>query len=261
VNNLCVLAEVVDFRAVAMIDKQSHIPYYYQLVEFLRQVIWQAPPVESRIPLPSEHELAKIHNISRATVRQALSVLEQEGLIYKEKGIGTFISKNRPRFELDSLIPTTDEMVRRGWRPGTQVISLKQIASSVPIREALQLAEGEQLYEICRLRLGNDEPVCLQWSYIPSKLCPDLLEQDLTQSLTHLLDDRYGILFWSANILLRARLATPLEEQYLKITVGSPVICLEQTTYLQSGQPVEFLQSVWRSDRYDFTFKAMRAIR
>jgi GntR family transcriptional regulator len=244
-----------------MIDKLSHIPYYYQLADSLRQTIWQAPPDESHIPLPSEHELAKMHQISRATVRQALSVLEQEGLIYKAKGIGTFISKKRPRFELDSLIPTTDEMIRRGWRPGTQVISLQQIETYLPVTEALQLAAGDQLYEICRLRLGNDEPVCLQWSYIPARICPDLLEQDLTQSLTHLLDDLYGILFWSAHILLRARLATQLEAQHLQISMDSPVICLEQTTYLQSGQPVEFLQSVWRSDRYDFTFKAIRAIR
>lgn len=246
---------------MTMIDKQSHIPYYYQLADSLRQMIWQAPTDGARIPLPSEHELAKTHRISRATVRQALSVLEQEGLIYKAKGIGTFISKSRPRFELDSLIPTTDEMVRRGWRPGTQVISLKQVETYLPITEALQLDASETLHEICRLRLGNEEPVCLQWSYIPVQLCPDLLEQNLSQSLTHLLDDRYGILFWSARILLRARLATTLEAQYLQITVGSPVICLEQTTYLQTGQPVEYLQSVWRSDRYDFSFKAIRSIR
>jgi GntR family transcriptional regulator len=68
-------------------------------------------------------------------------------------------------------------------------------------------------------------------------------------------------MFWSAQILLRARLATQLEAQHLQIPTSSPVICLEQTTYLQSGQPVEFLQSVWRSDRYDFTFKAIRTIR
>jgi GntR family transcriptional regulator len=250
-----------EVRTVAMIDKQSHIPYYYQLADSLRQLIWQAPPDESRIPLPSEHELAKTHHISRATVRQALSILEQEGLIYKAKGIGTFISKNRPRFELDSLIPTTDDLIRRGWRPGTQVISRKQVETYLPITEALQLTAGEQLHEICRLRLGNEEPVCLQWSYIPAKYCPDLLEQNLAQSLTHLLDDRYGILFWSAHILLRARQATSLEAQHLKISVGSPVIYLEQITYLQSGQPVEFLQSVWRSDRYDFTFTAALAIR
>lgn len=244
---------------MAVINKQSRVPYYYQLADSLRQLIKNSSNNGEQVLLPSENELAKTHQISRATVRQALALLEREGLIYKAKGKGTFVAKRRALYELTSLIPTTDEMLRRGWKPGTQVISLNQIDTHSPITEALELEEGDQLYEVCRLRLGNDEPVCLQWSYLPAKMCPGLLQQDLTSSLTHLLDERYGLKFWSAHVVLRARLVTLLEARYLRVPAGSPVIYREQITYLPTGSPIEFLQSVWRSDRYDFTFTSSRS--
>lgn len=241
------------------VNKQSHIPYYFQLAEVLRQQIKDTAADGSMPALPSENELAEKHRISRATVRHALDLLEREGLIYKARGKGTFVARARAKYELTSLVPTTEDILRRGWKPGTQVLSLQRLNPSSSITTALEIAEGDEVFEIHRLRTADDEPICLQWSYIPTHLCPDLLEQDLSASLTHVLEDRYGIRLWTARSTLRARLAQPLEVKLLQIPKNSPVITIEQNTFSREGHMVEFLKTVWRSDRYDFMVSLSRS--
>ncbi len=241
------------------INKQSRIPYYFQLAEVLRQQIKDAAAGGSMVALPSENELAEKYRISRATVRHALDLLEREGLIYKARGKGTFVARARAKYELTSLVPTTEDILRRGWKPGTEVLSLRRLNPPSSITTALEIAEGDEVFEIHRLRTADGEPICLQWSHIPTRLCPDLLDQDLSTSLTRVLEDRYGIRLWTARSTLRARLAQPSEAKLLQIPRNSPVIYIEQNTFSLEGQVVEFLKTVWRSDRYDFVVSLSRS--
>jgi GntR family transcriptional regulator, N-acetylglucosamine utilization regulator len=241
------------------INKQSRIPYYFQLAESLRQQIKDAANGGKTLSVPSENELAEKHRISRATVRHALDLLEREGLIYKAKGKGTFVARARAKYELTSLVPTTEDITRRGWKPGTKVLSLRQMVPPPSIADALEIKKGDEVFEIHRLRTADGEPISLQWSYIPIHLCPDLLEHDLSASLTQLLEERYGIRLWTARSILRARLVQPAEAKLLQIAKNSPVIYLEQNTFSPEGQAVEFLKTVWRSDRYDFVVNLSRS--
>jgi len=143
------------------INKQSRIPYYFQLAEVLRQQIKDAAADGSMVALPSENELAAKHRISRATVRHALDLLEREGLIYKAKGKGTFVARARAKYELTSLVPTTEDILRRGWKPGTQVLSLRRLNPPSSITAALEIAEADEVFEIHRLRTADGEPICL----------------------------------------------------------------------------------------------------
>lgn len=242
-----------------IVNKQLATPYYAQLADILRAFIrQQAEHINGAFMLPSETELANLHKITRATVRQAFDVLEREGLVYREKGKGTFATKPRNRYELTQLIPTTDDIIRRGWKPSVRLISAQELTPAAQIAEALELASDEPVFELCRLRLGNNEPLCLQWSYLPVRLCPDLLQHNLSQSLSHLLEEIYHITFWTAHEILRARLVTDAEARILDIPAKSAVIHMERTTFSPERKPLEFLRTVWRSDRYDFAFELTR---
>src|SRR4030067_3475237 len=118
------------------INKQSRIPYYFQWAEVLRQQIKDAAADSSMVPLPSENELAAKHRLSRATVRHALDLLEREGLLYKAKGKGTFVARARAKYELTSLVPTTEDITRRGWKAGTKVLSLQRMTPPSSIAAA-----------------------------------------------------------------------------------------------------------------------------
>ena len=241
------------------INKQSHIPYYYQLADILRATIQESASGNSTEILPSENELVQKYQISRATVHQALSALTREGLVHKVKGKGTFIAKPRVRYPLTQLISTTEEMKRRGREPGVELLSAQEMETHSPITESLGIQAGEQVYELCRLRLGNGEPVGIQWAYLPVKICPGLLQLDLTTSLTKMMEEQFGVVYWSAHEFLRARLPTKFEVKKLQIPRSLPVIYMERITFSPEGKPVEFLQSVWRSDEYEYESSLTRS--
>lgn len=239
-------------RIVQVIDKASSIPYYQQLADLLRREIGERESQEEIYQLPSENELAERHGITRATVRHALDVLEQDGWIYREKGKGSFAAVRRVEHELTQLVSTTEDMRRRGWSLATRVVSLEQIRSSPYVAHVLELPEETLVYELCRLRIVDGDPLSLQIACLPAELCPQLEDNDLTSSLYRLLETRYGLRLWSGKEVLRARCATPHEAQLLQIKEGMPVMYMERVTYAAHGVAVEYLEAVWRGDRYDF---------
>jgi GntR family transcriptional regulator, N-acetylglucosamine utilization regulator len=235
-----------------VVDKASSIPYYDQLAEILRREISEKQVEGDVFQLPSENELAEQHGLSRATVRHALDKLEREGWIYRQKGVGSFAVVRRVEQELARLDSTTQAMRLRGWSLVTRVLSIRQMAATHHIERALELKSGETVYELCRLRIVDDMPLSLQTAYMPVALCPRLEENDLTASLYGLLESRYGLRLWTGQETLRARKATPSEAQLLSIGEEIPVLYTERITYAANGAPVEYLEAVWRGDRYDF---------
>ncbi len=235
-----------------VIDKNSPIPYYQQVADLLRREISERESHNEIYQLPSENELAERHGITRATVRHALDVLEQDGWIYREKGRGSFAAVRRVEHELTRLVSTTEDMRRRGWSLTTRVVSLEQIPAAPYVAHALEVPVNTLVYEVCRLRIVDDEPLSLQTAHLPLELCPQLEGNDLTSSLYRLLETRYGLRLWTGKEVLRARCAILHEAQLLQIRDNSPVMYMERVTYAANGLAVEYLEAVWRGDRYDF---------
>jgi GntR family transcriptional regulator len=243
---------------MSVIDKASSTPYYDQLAEILRREISEKQAEGEPFQLPSENELAEQHGLSRATVRHALDKLEHEGWIYRQKGVGSFAVVRRVEQELTRLDSTTEAMRQRGWRLDTRVLHIRQVIATHHIERALELKPGEMVYELCRLRIVDDLPLSLQTAYLPAALCPRLEENDLTASLYRLLESRYGLRLWTGQETLRARKATAPEAHILNIGEGIPVMYTERITYAASGSPVEYLEAIWRGDRYDFKVRLSR---
>jgi GntR family transcriptional regulator len=109
------------------------------------------------------------------------------------------------------------------------------------------------------LRIVEGEPISIQIPYLPVALCPGLEENDLTRSLYRLLETRYGLRLWTGHETLRARCALPHEEELLEVPERTPVMYMERVTYAATGQAVEYLEAVWRGDRYDFKVSLSRA--
>ncbi len=243
-----------------VIDKTSYVPYYKQLAELLRYQISQQQAQGILYQLPSENELAEQHGLSRATVRHALDELEQDGWIYRQKGVGSFAPVRRVEQDLSLLVSTTEDMKQRGLSLLTRVIQLQQVHASPQVAAALELATGTLVYELCRLRIVEDTPLSLQTAYLSLALCPRLEANDLSGSLYRLLETRYELRLWTARETLRARGATPAEAELLDIPEGAPVLSAERTTYAANGDAVEFLDAVWRGDRYDFKVTLSRPL-
>jgi len=243
--------------ATRPIDKNVPIPYYYQIAQTLRDAVTDLTlkQREEEVALPSEAELCGRFQVSRGVVRQALQLLEHEGLIHRERGRGTFVTRRRLEHELTHLCSVTEDLRARGWAPGAQLLHVREMPPPLHIRHALRLAQGEAVWEVYRLRLADGEPVSLQWCYTPVRLTPGLDQEDLSGSLWDLYRARYGLNLAMADQTVRVRAAAPEEADLLAISEGDPVFVITRTTYDHAETPVQYLASLWRSDRYDFTVR------
>ncbi len=241
-----------------LIDKSSPVPYYRQLADLLRHEIRQKQALGERFQLPSENELAEQHGLSRATVRHGLDELERGGWIYRQKGVGSFAPVRRVEEDLTLLVSTTEEMRRRGWPLETKVLHLEQIPAPPHVAIGLELPENAPVIAARRLRIVDDTPLSLQNVHLPASLCPGLTATDLAGSLYRLLESRYDLKLWTGRETLRARGASQDEADWLEIEPGAPVMVAERITYAADGRAVEYLEAIWRGDRYDFTVTLAR---
>ena len=234
------------------LSRSSKVPLYYQLYEILLEKIrdgsWQHEDM-----LPTENELVKQYQLSRATVRQAFEMLVNEGRVYRRQGQGTFVSK--PAFEqnLNRIVSFWDDMHQRGLKPGTNVLSSEIVPASEDAIEKLEIEPGEELASLVRLRLADDEPLSVEHSLLVHRYCPGVLGQDYAnRSLRQMLADEFNIHITSARQRIRAVPATQYLADLLEIDLSAPLLHIERVSYADTGTPIEFLRINLRGDRYTF---------
>jgi GntR family transcriptional regulator len=197
--------------------------------------------------------------VSKTTVRQALNGLVMEGLLRREQGKGTYVVGLRIEQGPTELTSFSEEMQRRGLRPASRVLKLAEISATQKIAKELELDEGEPVFMIKRLRLADDDPMGIQTAYLPASLFPGLLEEDLTGSLYRILEEKYGLIPAFATEVYYATLLDGHEARLLKAPSSSPVgLVVERRVLSQDGQPIEFVSSIMRGDRYKISVRLVR---
>ncbi len=235
---------------ISALNKQLPVPLYHQLKCALITAI-ESGEWQSGQQLPNEDKLAETFGVSKITVRQALRDLSDVGYVRREQGRGTFVSRpklgNGPR-ELTSF---SEEMRRHHLTASSRILERFKASASERVAEALQIAVGEQVFVLKRLRLADGEPMAIQTAHIPVKLAPELVQEDLEHaSLYELLHSRYGLRPASARETYSAVSVDPMPSELLRVLPGAPVLAVERVTYLATGKPFEFVQSLIRGDRY-----------
>jgi GntR family transcriptional regulator len=232
------------------INRQSKIPYYQQLYAILRGKIsrgeWKSGDM-----IPPESELIEQYGVSRSTVRQVLDILVNEGLVYRERGRGSFVTHPTVEQTMTRIVSFTEDMRQRGFVPSTRVLSASLIPAKGDIAEKLLVPEGEQLARVERLRLADGEPMSIEESYLVHRYCPNVLQHDYaTQPLRELLERDYGIRLVNAKQVIRAISAPRHLATYLEIKPAAALLFIERVTFSQVNLPVEFLRIYYRADRY-----------
>ncbi len=235
---------------LSTISRDSKLPFYYQLYEILRGKIlrgeWQPGDM-----LPTEGELLEQHRVSRSTVRQALDMLVNEGLIYRQRGRGTFVAHPPVEQGLSRIISFTEDMIQRGLKPQTEVLSSGLMPAPENIAKALQIEPGEELAHLERLRLADGEPMSVEESYLVHRYCPGVLEQDYARNpLRVALEKKYGIRLVYARQSIRAISAPRSLAEKLSIQPNGAVLYIERVSFSEQGVPIEFLRLYHRGDRY-----------
>lgn len=232
------------------LNPNSKLPLYHQLYEIFQDKI-RAGDWKPGDMIPPESELISAYGVSRITVRKVLDMLVKEGHIRRERGRGTFVAYPRLEHGMTRIVSFTEDMRQRGFSPGTRIIFSGLVPAPANIAEALGVPAGEELARIDRLRLADEEPLCVEESFLVHRLMPGILEHDLKQkSLREVKLAVYGIRWSRATQTIRAVAAAPETAHLLSIKVGAPLLFFERVTRSQEDVPVEFLRIYYRADRY-----------
>lgn len=233
----------------ALINEESGIPLYYQIKEFIREKIdngdWKIGD-----KIPNELDLANNFMVSRSTLRQAIMELVNEGILTRKKGVGTFVSM--PKFEGNFITFSYPEELGTKHTP----ISIKTIEGTSGKLKTLNLKDHEKVYEIIRLRFFNEEPAAIENSYIPVRIVPDLLENNLEGKLNTLLTEKYGILTTRYKNYIEPVLLNSYEAKVLEVEQNQPALKITKLLMTPQGTPVMLSTSIFRGDRCKLLFSS-----
>ena len=243
----------------APVNHNSPVPYYAQVKEALRAQIEQADWRPGK-QLPGEPELCVAFEVSRTVIRQALTELQHEGLIVRQKGKGTFVAEPKISENLvQHLTGFYQDMAERGHPPVSQVLKQHVIPASSKVAAYLHIDAGTPVIEIERLRFVQAEPMVLVTTYLPLAACSELLREDLTrQSLYVLLEKRCGLVIARGRRILEAVVANQYEAGLLQVERGAPLMLLDSVSYLGDGKPIEYYHALHRGDRSRFEAELIR---
>jgi GntR family transcriptional regulator len=209
--------------------------------------------------MPSESELGAMFKVSRITVRQALGDLQKEGLIFKIHGKGTFVSKPKAFQNVSTLQGLAESMTGRGYEVINRLRSFRFVPADKLVAERLNVAEGETVTQIRRVRLINREPVSLEMTWLPKHLGERLENADLvTRDIFLILENDCGLTLGHADLAIDAVLADSDLTQALEVETGSPIMRIERLTHTADGQPVDFEYLYYRGDAFQYRLRIDR---
>lgn len=189
--------------------------------------------------IPSEQQLSAQYGVSRGTVRQAITEMVSEGLLYKIQGKGTFkggIAVSHSRYA--GLVHSFTEQLMRGrLQPGIRDVDLATVPAPERVAHLLHMEIGAPVWRLSRTRLANNLPIAEATAYILKELTPNLRAQDLEMSLMEMLDKCHDICFIHSETFCQASLAAPDLAARLGRSQGAPILHTEYVGYFPAHYP------------------------
>lgn len=226
----------------------SGTPLYMSIAADVRDLI-ATEQLGPHTLLPSERELAEQHGVSRMTARQALSLLESEGAVYRKPPRGTFVAEPRVRFHVGSF---SEEVARMGRRPAARLLWAAHQIASPAVRRALGLDDGAAVHVFHRLRSVDGVPFAIETTYLPAELTPGILDITDDGSLWAMLRSRYGVDLARSTAVLESIVLDDATSAQLGVRAGSAGTLLTRNTVDSDGRCVEYARDVYRADRVAF---------
>ncbi len=231
------------------LDRSSPVPLYFQVAEQFERAILNGE-IAAGERIDNEIALAKDLGLSRPTMRQAIQVLVDKGMLVRKRGVGTQVvhGKIRRSVELTSLF---DDLSAAGQKPRTEVLAVGKVPAEDDVAHELQLSIGDDVWSLERLRFVGNQPLALMHNFIPVDVV-DLDAVDLETTGLYAYMRSSGILMRVARQRIGARGADANEAARLGEKKGAPLLTMARTAYDNAGRAVEYGRHAYRPDLYAF---------
>jgi GntR family transcriptional regulator len=235
------------------LDKTSLLPLYYQIKTIVLQEIHEKYWAPDEM-IPTELEFMEYFSLSRTTIRQALNDLVKEKILYRKKGVGTFVSKPKINLQyMENSISFNDQILSIGLTPATKVLGLSVIPAAEETVSEMDISVNEKVILLTRVRYVENEPVALVKSFLPYELCASIMNVDLEkESLFQTLGLNEKTRVVRVTRLVEAQLATTEDCKLMQIEHGSPVQNFINKAYNSEGRIIEYSIARYRGDRNKF---------
>ncbi|RDI59597.1 GntR family transcriptional regulator [Microvirga subterranea] len=232
-------------------------PLWLQLKHALRDyVTFDLQPGDK---IPSESELCDHYDLSRITVRQAISALVDEGFLQKKQGRGTFVLAPRLAEPLTDpehfLLSGFDAADPRSIR----VYSAETVPAPDWIIAKLGLRAGDNVHKIRKVLSDDGQPVAFRTTFVPAGIAPKLLQADLSQPIYAVIEKLYDVEAVEADEVIEFIVADGFRADMLHVAVGHPLILVERIIYSDSGEALECSRAYYRADRFRLRHRLRRA--
>jgi len=222
---------------------------YEQIADHLRGLVSKLVPGDR---LPSDAELCDQFGVSRMTARQAMQVLVAEGLVIRKRGAGTFVSATKVPRQLGSPLSFTESMRRRGLKASSRLLERTVTEASQEERKTLDLAPGDLVCILERIRLADGIPMAIERAVIPAALV-DSFHTDIQEGSLHLAFEKAGHIPTRALAEVTARKASNRERELLGLSSGVGVLlCEDRVIWDQYDFAIEHTVTCYTADRYSF---------
>ncbi len=231
-------------------------PRFRQIVDHLRQQILHGD-LSEHSALPSERAVAEAHSVSRMTARRALEAMEAEGLAYSAERKGRFVSPQRLQYNISNMVSFAADLQASGTPIDINLLSSGAAQADAKISARLNVPEGTELWEYTRLFSIRGHATFLETEYVIAMNFPGLLQCDLRQSSTKLLEQHFGVYAHTGDITIRMRAFQTEEAEMLGVSAHHAGIELEQLIHDAAGTPFCLGRQVWRGELAEFSAQAI----
>lgn len=237
-----------------MLSQENKIPLYLQLKESIRSEIVNKK-LKSGEKIPTEVELSEKYDISRVTVRKAITELVEEGYLIKKQGKGTFVSKPKIERKIVHFISFSAACEANGLKASSKVIKREILQPEPDVMQLLQLDPDDLVIYIQRVRLAGENPLMLENNYFPYNKYKFLLNENLEGSLYQTLKEKHHIHPSNpGETTLEIVRALEEEAQLLEVPSGEPLFLMKTVIFDQNHEPIHIGKQLIVGEGYKFTF-------
>ncbi len=230
------------------------IPRYLKISDSLKEDILNGVYQVGEL-LPTEDELEEKFMTSRTTIRNAIGILEREGLVIRKQGKGTVVKEPKTAQNLNYITSFTETLKEKNILVETGSLIVELINPPQKIAALLNLKKGEKVYLIQRMRIADGIPVAFMSNYILSRFTPNLTDKKSMlreKGLYQILEEEYSLKLQRAVETIEAYNSGPLEVDLLQVPEKTTLFHTLRITYLEEGTPFEVVISVIRADKYEY---------
>ncbi|MEW6857072.1 GntR family transcriptional regulator [Streptococcus iniae] len=201
--------------------------------------------------LPSERDLSEHFQVSRMTLRQAVTLLVEEGILERRIGSGTYVASHRVQEKMRGTTSFTEIVHSQGKTPSSKLLSYqKQLASDTEIKE-LNLQKTDYVIRMERVRYADKLPLVYEVASIPEKYITNVKRQDITEHFFKTMVAN-GYEIGKSRQTIYAKTASERVANYLAVSRGHAILALTQVSYFTNGNPFEYVRSQYVGDRFEF---------